>query len=97
MFIINEQETIVNKNDILWCFEHYEEKLEKSRRFDYQVDIEGESLKFEEAGAYLIGLDLSGILLLKPKFDSYEKGIMGAMKIAHSARIVANPIRQHQG
>ena len=67
MFIINEQETIVNKNDILWCFEHYEEKLEKSRRFDYQVDIEGESLKFEEAGAYLIGLDLSEILLLKTK------------------------------
>jgi hypothetical protein len=37
------------------------------------------------------------LLIIQPKFDSYEKGIMGAMKIAHSARIVANPIRQHQG
>jgi predicted nucleotidyltransferase len=46
--------------DMVYCFEHYEESIEESRRFDLAgVEIKGEPVEFEEAGAYLLGLEVA--------------------------------------
>ncbi len=46
--------------DMVYCFEHYEESVEESRRFDLAgVEVEGQPVEFEEAGAYLLGLQLA--------------------------------------
>lgn len=48
--------------DVVYCFEHYEERLETSRRFDLiGITVEGQQLQFEEAGAYLLGIEVAGL------------------------------------
>lgn len=52
--------------DVVFCFEHYEEVLEGSRRFDLTgVTVDGHPVQFEEAGAYLLGIDVAK--LARPK------------------------------
>lgn len=52
--------------DMAYCFEHYEEALEGSRRFDLAgTMVEGQPVQFEEAGAYLLGTEVAK--LAKPK------------------------------
>ncbi len=52
--------------DVVYCFEHYEETLGESRRFDLTgITVEGQPLQFGEAGAYLLGIDVAK--LAKPK------------------------------
>ncbi|MGH7404425.1 MAG: nucleotidyl transferase AbiEii/AbiGii toxin family protein [Candidatus Methylomirabilales bacterium] len=46
--------------DMVYCFEHYEESVEESRRFDLVgVEAEGQPVEFEEAGAYLLGVEVA--------------------------------------
>lgn len=48
--------------DVVYCFEHYEERLETSRRFDLiGITVEGQPVQFEEAGAYLLGIEVAGL------------------------------------
>lgn len=54
--------------DIWFCLKYYEENGGTTRRFDCaDVTVEGEWLTFEEAGAYLIGLDLKAIITPEAK------------------------------
>jgi len=47
-------------SDILYCFEHYEQSANTSRRFDYAgAEVEGSPLTFDEAGAYLLGTEVA--------------------------------------
>ncbi len=47
-------------SDVVYCFEHYEEDIAQSRRFNLVgVDVIGEPVEFEEAGAYLLGADMA--------------------------------------
>ncbi|MCI0484937.1 MAG: nucleotidyl transferase AbiEii/AbiGii toxin family protein [candidate division NC10 bacterium] len=47
-------------SDVVYCFEHYEEDIVQSRRFDLVgVDVIGEPVEFEEAGAYLLGTEVA--------------------------------------
>ncbi|MFQ5848910.1 MAG: nucleotidyl transferase AbiEii/AbiGii toxin family protein [Candidatus Methylomirabilales bacterium] len=49
-------------SDIVHCFEHYEEAIEGSRRFDLAGGtVDGEPVAFEEAGAYLLGIEVAGL------------------------------------
>lgn len=51
--------------DILYCFEHYEQAAQTSRRFDRAgTVVEGSLLTYEEAGAYLLGTEVA--CLAKP-------------------------------
>jgi predicted nucleotidyltransferase len=48
--------------DILYCFDHYEENAEESRRFDYAgAEVESKAVTYEEAGAYLLGLEVAAL------------------------------------
>lgn len=48
--------------DILYCFEHYEQNLGESRRFDYAAaEVEDKALTYEEAGAYLLGMEVGAL------------------------------------
>ena len=48
--------------DILYCFEHYEQNPGESRRFDYAAaEVEGKALTYEEAGAYLLGMEVGAL------------------------------------
>lgn len=48
--------------DILYCFEHYEATGEQSRRFDYAgTMLDGEELAYEEAGAFLLGIEVAAL------------------------------------
>lgn len=52
--------------DVVYCFEHYEGRIEESRRFDLTgVTVEGQPIQFDEAGAYLLGTEVAG--LARPK------------------------------
>lgn len=52
--------------DVVYFFEHYEESLEGSRRFDVaEVAVEGHPVEFDEAGAYLLGTEVAE--LARPK------------------------------
>lgn len=52
--------------DVVYCFEHYEEALEGSRRFNLAgTMVEGQPVQFEEAGAYLLGTEVAKVA--KPK------------------------------
>lgn len=47
-------------SDVVYCFEYYEEDIVQSRRFDLVgVDVIGEPVEFEEAGAYLLGTEVA--------------------------------------
>lgn len=53
--------------DVVYCFEQYESALGRSRRFDYcvGVEVDNKAITFEEAGAFLLGIEVAGIA--KPK------------------------------
>jgi predicted nucleotidyltransferase len=52
--------------DILYCFDRYETTGRESRRFDRAgTEVDGEAVTFEEAGAFLLGIDVAA--LAKPK------------------------------
>jgi len=52
--------------DMVYCFEHYEESIEDSRRFELVgVEAERQPVAFEEAGAYLLGIEVAN--LAKPE------------------------------
>lgn len=53
--------------DILYCFEQYDKSEEQSRRFDQAigVEVDGRAVTYEEAGAFLLGLEVA--TLAKPK------------------------------
>jgi len=52
--------------DILYCFERYEATGKESRRFERAgTQVDGEAVTFEEAGAFLLGIDVAA--LGKPK------------------------------
>lgn len=53
--------------DILYCFEQFEKSGEQSRRFDQAigVEVDGRAITYEEAGAFLLGLEVA--TLAKPK------------------------------
>jgi len=60
------QERAKDLADVVHCFEHYEESLEGSRRFDVAgVTVEGQPVRFDEAGAFLLGAELA--TLARPK------------------------------
>jgi predicted nucleotidyltransferase len=48
--------------DILYCFQHYETKPGASRRFDLaDVQANDKPLSYEDAGAYLIGIEIAAL------------------------------------
>ena len=48
--------------DILYCFEHYETALGESRRFDHAgTQVNDEPLAYEEAGAFLLGIEVAAM------------------------------------
>ena len=48
--------------DILYCFENYEAKPGASRRFDLtESQVNGVMLKYEEAGAFLLGIEVAAL------------------------------------
>jgi predicted nucleotidyltransferase len=48
--------------DILYCFEYYESALGQSRRFDYaEAEVDGDAVTFEEAGAFLLGIEVAAL------------------------------------
>lgn len=52
--------------DIFYCFEHYETAPGQSRRFDHAgTGVEDRPLTYEEAGAFLLGIEVAD--LAKPK------------------------------
>ncbi len=52
--------------DLVYCFKHYEEEFETSRRFNLAgFVVTGRELQFDEAGAYLLGNEVAK--LAKPK------------------------------
>jgi predicted nucleotidyltransferase len=52
--------------DILFCFERYEQAPGVSRRFDHAgTEVEGKTVTYEEAGAFLLGVEVA--TLAKPK------------------------------
>lgn len=52
--------------DMLYCFERYELASGESRRFDYAgTEVEGKGVTYEEAGAFLLGIEVA--TLAKPK------------------------------
>ena len=52
--------------DIVYCFEEYEAAPGQSRRFDHAgTEVDGEAVTFEEAGAFLLGMEVA--VLAKPK------------------------------
>jgi predicted nucleotidyltransferase len=52
--------------DVVYCFEHYEELPERSRRFELVgITAEGQPVRFEEAGASLLGIEVAK--LAKPR------------------------------
>jgi predicted nucleotidyltransferase len=52
--------------DLLYCFERYEQAAGESRRFDHAgIQVEGKTVTYEEAGAFLLGIEVA--TLAKPK------------------------------
>lgn len=48
--------------DILYCFERYEATGQESRRFERAgTEVEGEPVTFEEAGAFLLGMEVAAL------------------------------------
>jgi predicted nucleotidyltransferase len=48
--------------DILYCFEHYEQTAGESRRFVHAgTQVEGEAISYEEAGAFLLGIEVAAL------------------------------------
>ena len=49
--------------DIVYCFEQYESAVGQSRRFDYcaGVEMDNKPITFEEAGAFLLGIEVAGV------------------------------------
>jgi predicted nucleotidyltransferase len=60
------EERVRDLIDILYCFEHYEATGGQSRRFDHAAtEVDGKAVTFEEAGAFLLGMEVA--VLAKPK------------------------------
>jgi predicted nucleotidyltransferase len=52
--------------DMLYCFERYEQAAGESRRFDHAgTEVEDKTVTYEEAGAFLLGIEVA--TLAKPK------------------------------
>ena len=47
--------------DILYCFEHYERTAGESRRFDYAATVDDKEVAYEEAGAFLLGIEVAAL------------------------------------
>ena len=48
--------------DILYCFDQYEKTVGQSRRFDHAgTEVDGTEVAFEEAGAFLLGLEVAAL------------------------------------
>ncbi len=60
------EERVRDLIDTLYCFEHYEMATRQSRRFDTAgADVDGSAVTFEEAGAFVLGMEVAA--LAKPK------------------------------
>lgn len=91
--------------DVVYCFEHYEEHPERSRRFELVgVTAEGQPVRFEEAGAYLLGIEVAKLakprsLIAIGKFldripDEYARAI--SQILSEERRIVFNEGRRRE-
>lgn len=62
--------------DIVYCFEQYESAVGQSRRFDYcaGVEVDEKSITFEEAGAFLLGIEVAGVA--RPKSLQVVRGFL---------------------
>ncbi len=70
------QERAKDLADVVHCFEHYEESLEGSQRFDMAgLTVEEEPVQFDEAGAFLLGNELAK--LARPKSLVAVRGFLG--------------------
>ena len=62
--------------DMLYCFERYEQAAGESRRFDHAgTEVEGKTLTYEEAGAFLLGIEVAA--LAKPKSLDIVRRFLG--------------------
>lgn len=90
-------------SDVVRYFEHYEEGDGESRRFEVgEVTVEARPVEFEEAGAYLLGIEVAE--LAKPKSlipvrkfvtefsDEYARPILQVMR--EEGRILNNERRR---
>ncbi len=74
--------------DILYCFEHYETATSENRRFDHAgTQVNDKPLSYEEAGAFLLGIEVA--VLAKPKSLAIVRRFYGAI-----ADEYARPISQ---
>lgn len=56
--------------DIVLCLEHYEGNGGENRRFSLAgVEVEGQPIQFDEAGAFLVGADLAGLATERSKAE----------------------------
>lgn len=90
--------------DIVYCFEQYETAVGLSRRFDHSVgvEVEGKPITFEEAGAFLLGMEVADLakpnsLLLVRRFlekisDEYARPI--AQILAEEGRLLDSEERR---
>lgn len=59
-YLDRPEERARDLTDVVYSFEHYEETLGGSRRFDHTgVEVEGQPILFEEAGAFLLGTEVA--------------------------------------
>jgi predicted nucleotidyltransferase len=62
--------------DILYCFEHYEAATGQTRRFDTAGnEVDGNAVTFEEAGAFLLGMEVAA--LAKPNSLDIVRSFLG--------------------
>jgi len=65
--------------DMIYCFERYEQAAGESRRFDHAgTEVEGKTVTYEEAGAFLLGIEVA--TLAKPMSLDIVRHFLGVIQ-----------------